>query len=165
MKKIYFLLVFILLFYFVGLSKATAVCPDGWFEHWETFPYLYEIDGVVYRCEILVNFCCRWNPQTQKPEVILKFQGAAGPLYRDCWDQLRHDGTRWPVYLDTLYSKINGFAKADPNCFPPCPPCDGGEPALLYEIKVSGCVKLVSKPAIVTNDGRIIEWAYGKRLG
>jgi hypothetical protein len=159
MKKIYFLLVFVLLFGFVGLNRAKATCPDGWFEHWETFTYLYKIDGVVYRCEILVNFCCRWNPQTQKPEVILKFQGAAGEPYRDCWDQLRLDGTRWSIYLDTLYSRINEFAKNDPNCFPPCPPCD--QPALFYEIKISGCVKLVSKPAIVTHDGRIIEWAYG----
>ncbi len=161
MKKIYVFLLFVFLFGFVAMDKAKATCPDGWFEHRDKFIYTYRVGEIVYECEILVIFCCRWNPATRRPEVILKYQGVDKSSYRDCWLQIFYDKKRWEEYLDTLYSKISQFVKNDPNCFPPCPPCDSGEPELLYEIRVSWCVKFVNKPAIVTNDGHVLEWACG----
>ncbi|MFN3305961.1 MAG: hypothetical protein ACK42Z_02105 [Candidatus Kapaibacteriota bacterium] len=138
MKRIYFVLVFALLFGFVGMNKGKAVCPDGWFEHWNRITYTYEVGGVVFYCDVWVNFCCRWNPETQQVEIILKNLGATKPEYTDCLATIYHTPGLWEDYVNSLYRKVIALAQSDPNCSPVCPPCD--RPALFYVLKVNTCI-------------------------
>ncbi len=158
MKKIYVFLLFVFLFGFVGLDKAKATCPDGWFEHWEMITYTYEYNGAVFYCNVWVNFCCRWNPETHRVEIILKNLGATEPDYADCLSVIYYTGWLWESYVHSIYQKVIELAKSDPNCFLVCPPCDGGVPALTYVLKVYQCYKWVSRPVLYTWNGRPLEW-------
>ncbi|MFN3269045.1 MAG: hypothetical protein ACK42G_00525, partial [Candidatus Kapaibacteriota bacterium] len=134
-------------------------CPPGWFEHWNQIIYQYEVNGVVYVCKVWVNFCCRWNPELQRPEIILK-NVYVDRDYRNCLFFIYSDQLRWYNFLSFLYQQVEAITQSDPNCYPQCPPCGESE-KIFSVIKASNCIKWVSKPAIVTNDGHIIEWAWG----
>ncbi len=159
MKRKYFIFAIALILSFVLNSKVYADCPPGWNGHWDSVMYSYQVGGFNYICKVWVNYCCRWNPETQQPEIIFQ-ELVVEEEYRDCLKRLFEDSNRWLIFYNTLYLEINKLAKQDQNCFPECPPCVG-EPALFSTLKASLCIKWISKPALVLYNGRVLEWAWG----
>jgi len=158
MKKIYYvLLVFILVL--ISYKETRSDCPSGWFENQHVVVFTYNYNVATFHCRIWLNFCCRWNPETQRPEIIFKW-AYADSGYVDCMQTISQHSEIRDSLIRFLYLKVVQLARSNPNCFPQCPPCDG-EPTLYFILKGFKCLKWVSKPAIRLITGKVLEWAQG----
>jgi hypothetical protein len=95
MKTIYFLLVFVLLFGFVGLNRASGqpgceVCFTPWI--CSTFITTVNCNGTIRTIEVTVCYYC----YTTRPEVEVEVLSIRGiPVGGNCWEMAQEAASNW----------------------------------------------------------------------
>lgn len=80
-KLLYFTIVSFIAISFTTIS-AFSECPPGYSSHSITKMYSYNIGPTLMQCPFTVDYCCRWNPETQQVEAII--ESITLPDYA-CW--------------------------------------------------------------------------------
>lgn len=125
-------------------------CPPGFEEHSIEYTYTYQVGEVLYKCPLLLVFCCKWDPEIRRVVVIPK----AIYIEPSSWDCLLFaisypggDTTFWNNVHEAMARAAKVF------CGPVCPPCDGppDQWPRFVEIRASHCVRYFNRRVYIND--------------